>query len=170
MNKEIWKDVPFDSNYKVSNYGRIFSKRTNKILKGELTEKGYIRVALTEHKRYLVHCIVARTFIPNPENKPQVNHIDGNKQNNYVDNLEWCTQSENMRHALKTGLKIMPKGKDVYNARLVYQYDKNNNLIKRWECMSTASQKLKISQRDIVRVCKGKRKTCGGYIWKYEEE
>ena len=170
MNKEIWKDVPFDSNYKVSNYGRIFSKRTNKILKGELTEKGYIRVALTEHKRYLVHCIVARTFIPNPENKPQVNHIDGNKQNNYVDNLEWCTQSENMRHALKTGLKIMPKGKDVYNARVVYQYDKNNNLIKRWECMSTASQTLKISQRDIVRVCKGKRKTCGGYIWKYEEE
>ena len=170
MNKEIWKDVPFDSNYKVSNYGRIFSKRTNKILKGELTEKGYIRVALTEHKRYLVHCIVARTFIPNPENKPQVNHIDGNKQNNYVDNLEWCTQSENMRHALKTGLKIMPKGKDVYNALVVYQYDKNNNLIKRWECMSTASQTLKISQRDIVRVCKGKRKTCGGYIWKYEEE
>lgn len=170
MNEEIWKDVPFDSNYKVSNYGRIFSKRTNKILKGELTEKGYIRVALTEHKRYLVHCIVARTFIPNPENKPQVNHIDGNKQNNYVDNLEWCTQSENMRHALKTGLKIMPKGKDVYNARVIYQYDKNNNLIKRWECMSTASQTLKISQRDIVRVCKGKRKTCGGYIWKYEEE
>lgn len=170
MNEEIWKDVPFDSNYKVSNYGRIFSKRTNKILKGELTEKGYIRVALTEHKRYLVHCIVAQTFIPNPENKPQVNHIDGNKQNNYVDNLEWCTQSENMRHALKTGLKIMPKGKDVYNARVVYQYDKNNNLIKRWECMSTASQTLKISQRDIVRVCKGKRKTCGGYIWKYEEE
>ena len=170
MNEEIWKDVPFDSNYKVSNYGKIFSKRTNKILKGELTEKGYIRVALTEHKRYLVHCIVARTFIPNPENKTQVNHIDGNKQNNYVDNLEWCTQSENMRHALKTGLKIMPKGKDVYNARVVYQYDKNNNLIKRWECMSTASQTLKISQRDIVRVCKGKRKTCGGYIWKYEEE
>lgn len=170
MNEEIWKDVPFDSNYKVSNYGRIFSKRTNKILKGELTEKGYIRVALTEHKRYLVHCIVARTFIPNPENKPQVNHIDGNKQNNYVDNLEWCTQSENMRHALKTGLKIMPKGKDVYNARVIYQYDKNNNLIKRWECMSTASQTLKISQRDIVRVCKGERKTCGGYIWKYEEE
>lgn len=170
MNEEIWKDVPFDSNYKVSNYGRIFSKRTNKILKGELTEKGYIRVALTEHKRYLVHCIVARTFIPNPENKPQVNHIDGNKQNNYVDNLEWCTQSENMCHALKTGLKIMPKGKDVYNARVIYQYDKNNNLIKRWECMSTASQTLKISQRDIVRVCKGKRKTCGGYIWKYEEE
>ena len=170
MNEEIWKDVPFDSNYKVSNYGRIFSKRTNKILKGELTEKGYIRVALTEHKRYLVHCIVARTFIPNPENKPQVNHIDGNKQNNYVDNLEWCTQSENMRHALKTGLRIMPKGKDVYNARVIYQYDKNNNLIKRWECMSTASQTLKISQGDMARVCKGERKTCGGYIWKYKEE
>ena len=170
MNEEIWKDVPFDSNYKVSNYGRIFSKRTNKILKGELTEKGYIRVALTEHKRYLVHCIVAKTFIPNPENKPQVNHIDGNKQNNYVDNLEWCTQSENMRHALKTGLKIMPKGKDVYNARVIYQYDKNNNLIKRWECMSTASQTLKICQGDMARVCKGERKTCGGYIWKYEEE
>lgn len=126
MDKEIWKDIPFDNNYKVSNCGRLFSKRKNKILKGELTGKGYIRVALTKHKRYLVHCIVAKTFIPNPENKPQVNHIDGNKQ--------------------------------------------NNNLIKRWECMSTASQTLKISQGDMIRVCKGKRKTCGGYIWKYEEE
>lgn len=170
MDKEIWKDIPFDNNYKVSNCGRLFSKRKNKILKGELTGKGYIRVALTKHKRYLVHCIVAKTFIPNPENKPQVNHIDGNKQNNNVNNLEWCTQSENIRHALKIGLKIMPKGKDVYNARVIYQYDKNNNLIKRWECMSTASQTLKISQGDIARVCKGKRKTCGGYIWKYKEE
>ena len=185
MNEEIWKDVPFDSNYKVSNYGRLFSKRTNKILKGELTEKGYIRVALTEHKRYLVHCIVARTFIPNPENKPQVNHIDSNRQNNNVKNLEWVTAKENIQHAVKNkrfenmGIinsermkksKLYLKGYPLANEvtkKKVAQYDKKNNLLNVYESISDASRNTGITITSISYACNNKRKTGGGFIWHF---
>lgn len=167
MNKEIWKDVPFDDNYKVSNYGKVYSKRTKKILKGEITQKGYVRVKLSNDKRYLIHVIVAKAFIENILNKPQVNHIDGNKQNNRVDNLEWCTQSENHKHALNTKLKIMPKGKEVYNAKTIIQYDLKGNFIEEWDCMIEAQRKLKVYH--ISDVCRGVRKQCGGYVFKYKE-
>ena len=166
--KEIWRDIPFDNKYKVSNLGNVFSKKTNIIMKQNTTKKGYKRVQLSNGKRYLVHRLVAETFIPNPESKPQVNHIDGNKQNNCVDNLEWCTQSENMRHALTNSLKVMPKGKNVYNAKEIVQIDINNNFIKKWETITEAQKALNITH--ISDVCNGKRKQCGGYIWKFKEE
>lgn len=106
MDNEIWKPVPeYAGYYEVSNLGRIRRIKTGKILKGYLNE--YYRVVLTvdsKGKDYSVHRLVAMTFIPNPENKPDVNHIDGNKLNNRVDNLEWTTRSENMKHAYRTGL------------------------------------------------------------------
>lgn len=165
--KEIWKEIESDKNYMISNKGSVYSKRTGKILSGEVTKKGYIRVALTNHKRYLVHVLVAKAFLPNPENKPQVNHIDGNKSNNNVSNLEWNTQSENMKHAYKTGLQRHRKSGEIYNARTVVQLDLNNNYIREWDSISEAQRELKAYH--IWEACVGKRTQCAGYKFKFKE-
>lgn len=104
---EMWRDIEgYGGNYQVSNYGRIKSKK--KILKTFLSTNGYYRVRLYSNKKgreYKVHRLVAKAFIENIDNKPIVNHKDGNKLNNNANNLEWCTQAENIKHALKSGLK-----------------------------------------------------------------
>jgi hypothetical protein len=105
IENEIWKDIiGYEGFYKVSNLGRI--QRNNKsIIKPEKTNRGYLRVILSKNsniKKKSVHRLVAMGFIPNPENKPQVNHIDSDKENNNKNNLEWCTGSENMKHWANT--------------------------------------------------------------------
>ena len=128
--QEIWKDIPnYEGLYQASNFGRIksiqyFNHANNKIyprekiLKPILNEKGYCRVDLSksgESKRHRVHRLVAKTFLPNPYNLLEVNHIDGNKQNNNVNNLEWCSRSYNMKEACKLGLVIPPKRTKKHN-------------------------------------------------------
>ena len=122
-NEEIWRDIDgYEEVYRVSNFGRIKSLSRmifngkgyylskEKILKGSKNEKGYLQVELLG-KPMLIHRIVATMFIDNPYNKPQVNHIDGDKTNNHVLNLEWCDNSENQIHAYKLGLS---KRSDLY--------------------------------------------------------
>ncbi len=180
--KEIWKDIPnYKGLYQASNLGRVKNKKTNKILKSSLSMKnGYNQLVLCkndEHKVFKIHRLIAKTFIPNPENKPQVNHIDGNKQNNNVENLEWCTIKENLNHAINSGLftkersaKISRanKGKNNPRAKILLQYDLNNNFIKEWNYAKEASKKLKINYCCIKDCCNNRQKTAGGYIWKYK--
>lgn len=115
MNEE-WKDIEnYKGLYQISNIGRVrslsrFQSRTERLLKGEIDNRGYVRVRLSFKNRtqkFQVHRLVALGFIPNPQNKPQINHINGNKSNNIYTNLEWCTESENMIHAFKTGLQSL---------------------------------------------------------------
>lgn len=120
---EVWKDIKDYERYQISNYGRIRRKATmrnvgiknvskvfreEKILKPLKLTKGYLGIVLysdnVKAKTFKIHRLVALSFIPNPNNLPQVNHIDGNKENNCVTNLEWITNTENQRHAIKNGL------------------------------------------------------------------
>lgn len=93
----MWKK--FNDTYSVSDSGEVRNDKRSHILKGDLNSKGYLRVRLN-NKQYLIHRLVALLYIPNPNNYPQVNHLDMNKINNKKNNLEWCTNSQNMVHAL----------------------------------------------------------------------
>lgn len=107
---EIWKDIiGYEGYYKVSNFGRVKSiyAMGGLILKQRKQNSGYLIVHLYKEKTReakTVHRLVSKAFIPNPENKPHVNHLDGDKSNNKLDNLDWCTQSENIKHAYKYGI------------------------------------------------------------------
>lgn len=182
--EEIWKDVPgYEGRYLVSTYGRVKSIKVwagNKyfrkfydydlILKPCDGRNGYYYVSL-RGKKHTIHRLVAMTFIPNPENKGQVNHIDGNKKNNHVENLEWCTNSENAAHARKNGLMVE---RDIVcglkSSKRVAQLDLSGNFMKIWRSQTIAGKELGIDSSAISKCCIGKRNKAGGYIWRYESE
>ena len=115
--QEIWRKINGFPNYEVSNLGNVRNKKTGRVLRPSKDGCGYSQVILCKDgkgNQFKVHRLVATAFIPNPKNKKEVNHIDGNKSNNYVDNLEWNTHSENQQHSIKTGLRTksgLPKQK-----------------------------------------------------------
>jgi len=127
---EKWKEVQgYEGRYMISASGKVFSFLTNKYRKPVFNHRGYyfMRLSDSEHKykTNYIHKMVARAFIPNSENKPQVNHIDGNKTNNLIDNLEWCTNDENMAHAKANGLIKPHKGKEHWHCRLTEEQAKD---------------------------------------------
>lgn len=129
--EEIWKDIKgFEGEYEVSNTGKIKSKKrkNERILIPDVDRYGYLRVCLFYSKggyiRKKVHRLVAEAFLPNVNELPQVNHKDGDKKNNNVDNLEWCTAKENLRHALETGLR-----KKTYKSTPHYGEENGNSKI-----------------------------------------
>ena len=119
----MWKPIKeHEEFYEVSDKGEVRNKKTGKLIVGDKNNFGYMRVCLYNpfKKRYFRHRLVALHFIDNPENKQFVNHIDGDKTNNTLSNLEWCTRSENELHAFRTNLKETPKKK----VKLVYDNKK----------------------------------------------
>lgn len=189
--QEIWKDIQgYEGLYQVSNLGNVkslhFGKKTgcrnweksnSKILKSKLTTSGYYSVELykpNSRKQFYIHRLVANTFIKNPYNKEEVNHIDGNKLNNHVENLEWVTKSENQLHAIKLGLRTPcpmynKKGRNNPRSKPLIQYDLNGNFLNFWYCAKEASDYLNVKPRQISSCAEGKSKTAYGYKWKYVE-
>lgn len=176
---EIWANIKDYEDYQVSNLGRIRSYKNNKviILKGWIQNTGYLTITLN-NKKYSVHRLVAETFIHKEKGKDYVNHIDGNKLNNCVDNLEWCTCKENIQHAFKTGLMnnaIEKMARKKIRAKYINQYDLNGNYIKTYHGSVEAQKELNlkgisVNSRNIRNVCNGKRNKAGGFIWRYSNE
>ncbi len=158
---EIWKNVVINGNpvdnYYVSNLGRFKNYKGIIMDNYKPHHSGYIYLRVNIEK-YALHRLVAFTFIPNPENKPFVNHIDGNKTNNAVSNLEWCTVKENNQHNANVGLTKFYK-------RRIAQYDLKFNLIKEFDSIVEAMKETGITS--IKAVLYGKQSLAGGYHWGY---
>ena len=193
--EEIWKDIEgYEGLYQVSNLGRVRSldrKSRNrngeillkgKVLKCYTSSHGYPTATLSKNgirKKIAVHILVGKAFIPNNENKPEINHIDGNKSNNVVTNLEWVTYSENLIHAWRTGLTKntekrkqralknleIIRSKPSKKRKKVYCYETN----KTYSCLDEAHKDTTVAKIDISRVARGIYKQAKGFHFKYIE-
>lgn len=187
IEKEDWKDIPGYQDYQISNTGKVkslqhtvFHSPSRKFPNGHyVTYKERILIPAKEHGGYYfvvlyknkvkrsfrIHRLVAQMFLNNPNHYEQINHKDENKLNNCVDNLEWCTAKYNINYG--TG-----KYRKTISRRVpVLQFDLNGNFIKEHESATSAAYSLGLKQffaRDILNVCKGKRKTVKKFIWKFK--
>lgn len=168
---EVWKQIE-DTMFSISNYGNIRNDKTGIILKTQSNDKGYqvVRVTINRIKRtFRIHRLVAEYFLDNPEHKEQVNHIDCNKNNNRADNLEWCTNKENVHHAIKNGL-----WKSVFDGALKENDNRKKKILaknidnkeeKIFESVADAERYF--NTRHITDVLKGKRSQAKGYHFSY---
>lgn len=194
MCEEIWKDIPDYPNYQVSNYGNVrnlhfFSHRKTKRDYGvrNLTllkhNAGYYTVHLHKDgkmRTFLVHRLVAMCFIPNPENKPEIDHINTNRADNRVENLRWVTPQENLDNPIshkrmwegyrKKVPGMFVGGKSPLSKRVV-QLDLYGRVIKVWDSVSDACREMKgIMPSGVSQACKGIIRKHGGYKWAYCEQ
>lgn len=179
--KEIWeKIIELNYYYEISNLGNV--KSVSRVVKSSVQKngfritkekikpsqdngKGYKQLYVQINRKrilFYIHRLVAKYFIENPLNLPEVNHIDGNKSNNSFINLEWVTRKENVNHAFDIGLmKNRKTGKRIK----VFQILENDVVL--WNSISDASNSLKIDSSSISKVCRNINKTAGGYNWSY---
>ena len=171
------KDIKGFEDYQITDDGKVWSKKSGKFLKAWLNNTGYEKVMINK-KKCLIHRLVAETFIPNPENKPYIDHINPVRTDNRAENLRWCTPKENMNNSNtieklknrtiseehKKKISDSNKGKISPRRKPIYQYSLEVELIKIW------SSKMELEKNGIYnvsKVCNGKRKTANGYIWRW---
>jgi len=193
MMEEIWKDIAgYEGKYQVSNLGRVRSLdrlvpatcalskgnqvvnylRKGKILKGHWagpkgSEYKYVGLSKEDKPKYFrVHRLVACAFIPNPDNLPEVNHIDEDKSNNRTDNLEWVTRIQNEHHGTK-----IERAARTRDRRPVEALNEKGEVVASYDCIADAAKALGLSISTIWHVCNKirNRKTAGGYRWRYKE-
>lgn len=158
-NNEIHTGRQIDGyeNYLVLKDGRIWSRKTKRFLKTWDNGCGYDLITLSKKntkQKFRVHRLVAEAYIPNPEELETVDHIDGNKHNNDVSNLQWLTRGDNIRKS---------------RSKIVYQFSLGGNLIKVFPSTVEAERQTGVANSNISKCANGKTKTAGGYIWKYDE-
>ena len=175
--QEIWKDIVGYENYQISNLGNVKSlnySRTGKekILRPGLSSDGYYHVFLCkngEMRDFNVHRLVALSFIPNPDNKECVDHINGIRNDNRVENLRWCTNKENQNFPLAKKNKSKSQINNPKKSKAILQIDKvTGEVINEFPSAMEACRQLGIDQGSISHCCNGKYKTSGNYIWRYK--
>ena len=190
---EVWKDIiGYEGLYQVSNHGRvkslyrefwsgkgyhILNKYPEKIMKTLINRGGYEYVVLCKDsiaKKIKVHRLVAQSFIPNPDNKPQVDHINTIRYDNHVENLRWATKSENGLNPItrkrRSTSKMGDKNPIKKIMKKVLQIDINTNeIIKTWDSAVDAAKAIGVDHSNIYRAIYGQLNTCRGYKWKYKD-
>ena len=169
MTKEVWRDIEgYERLYQVSSEGRVKSlkrkmRKNERILKPS-NDRGYLYVDLCaggKRKRHKVHRLVCKAFHENPDNKPEVNHINENASDNRACNLEWCTRRENNTHGTRTERSAKTQSKPVG------QYTRDGELIKIWPSAREAERQTGFRHGYICQSANGKYKQAYGFIWKY---
>ena len=193
MSKEVWLPIQgYEGYYAVSNLGNVWSVRRNRNLCVKIGNTGYCRVTLSVNgrcKTYAVHRLVAEAFIPNCENKPTVNHVNECKTDNRAENLEWATHREQNLHGTRTQRVVANTDWKNRTAKIDYaeiarkhnyyeinraqmkpvlQFDKHGFFIARHDGVSAAARAVNRNAGSICECAQGRRKSCGGYQWKYE--
>ena len=187
---EDWKIIEEYPNYMVSSEGKVKSierkdcrgnHRKGKILSPRYNTRGYISVVLYKNGKpqtFRVNRLAAQVFIPNPDNKPYVDHINGDRADNRVCNLRWVTHKENMNNPLtilkfknnKNKQKIATECSRLKTSKPVLQFSKNGDFIRKWDSASVAERDGNFNSTCIGDCCRGKFKMSGGYIWRYANE
>jgi hypothetical protein len=191
--QEIWRNIEgYEQYYQISSYGRVKSKdrkvtnglgnwiKKSRYIKPIPNNQGYLRIQVTKdgiRERIFVHRLVAKAFIPNPEGKPHVNHMDSNPLNNNVENLEWVTHKENMHHAINKGrfkasfAKTTQKFKKTIEEKQIPVIGTSIETGKtiKFKSINEAGRHFNGRAGDICKCCKGERNKAQGYKWEYAQ-
>lgn len=181
----IWKKIGEFRDFLISSNGKCFSLKTKKMLKPQKYPNGYLFYAFKINgKQYtrLIHRLIAKAFIPNPQNKPQIDHINTIKTDNRIENLRWVNQSENNLNSItrakrlqtlknsdkiKHNLRKATEAAAIKNKKQVYQYTLDGKLISIYSSIIEAAKNNNCFPQNITACCKGRKKTVKGYIWRY---